>query len=200
MSWLVKRDFDAQDGEAISELYYAAFRAKYEPLLGTDAEARQILAKDFESSMALVVYDEHRPIGVLGFQHTGARFVDLTRTTFSEVLGRFKGPIYHTILSFFDRKSVPGELLLDGIAVSSEYRGKGVGSALLNAAKCLTKTEGFERMRLDVVDTNPRAKSLYERHGFVAEEVEDLSAWSELLGFSKVTTMRFYPEVTDGTK
>jgi RimJ/RimL family protein N-acetyltransferase len=56
-----------------------------------------------------------------------------------------------------------GEL---GILVHRDWRGRGVGSALLKDAlgRCRGK---FEIVRLAVFVNNPRARALYERFGFV---------------------------------
>jgi len=56
-----------------------------------------------------------------------------------------------------------GEL---GIMVHRDWRGRGVGSALLEDA--LARSRGkFEIVRLAVFVNNPRARALYERFGFV---------------------------------
>jgi RimJ/RimL family protein N-acetyltransferase len=65
------------------------------------------------------------------------------------------------------RKSHVGELFL---GVNSEYHNKGIGTSLLLKALDLADNWLFlERVELDVLETNPRAQALYERHGFVVE-------------------------------
>lgn len=53
-----------------------------------------------------------------------------------------------------------------GILVRREYRGRGVGTALLTHALEAAK-EKFEVVRLDVFSVNEGARRLYERFGFV---------------------------------
>jgi RimJ/RimL family protein N-acetyltransferase len=55
-----------------------------------------------------------------------------------------------------------------GILVRREFRGRGVGDALMREtlAACHGK---FAFVRLSVFATNPRARALYERHGFVVD-------------------------------
>ena len=65
------------------------------------------------------------------------------------------------------RRSHHGELF---IAVDAEQHGKGIGSALLT--KMLDLTDNWlmmERVELGVLATNPGAKALYERFGFVVD-------------------------------
>ncbi|CAB0594835.1 N-acetyltransferase [Corynebacterium diphtheriae] len=52
------------------------------------------------------------------------------------------------------------------IAIEPRYRGKGVGSILLNKSLELARTLGTPGLSLSVDDGNPRAKKLYERLGF----------------------------------
>jgi ribosomal protein S18 acetylase RimI-like enzyme len=62
-------------------------------------------------------------------------------------------------------------LELQGLAVASGVRGRGIGSALLAAAIAAARERGAERLTLRVLGTNPRAQALYERNGFVVEGV-----------------------------
>lgn len=52
--------------------------------------------------------------------------------------------------------------------VAPEARRAGVGLALMRAAIDWARSEGFERIYLDVGDANPAAIALYESLGFVA--------------------------------
>ncbi len=63
------------------------------------------------------------------------------------------------------RNSEAGHVGVLGVLVHRDHRGRGVGTALLDAAiaRCRGK---FELVRLSVFATNVRAKALYERLGF----------------------------------
>ncbi|QRK14067.1 GNAT family N-acetyltransferase [Archangium violaceum] len=87
------------------------------------------------------------------------------------------------------REARPDELLLDGIAVDAAARGRGIGTRLLAHAAHLARRAGLRRVRLSVVDTNPRARALYERCGFVAGRTQDVSLLGTLYGFRSVTEM-----------
>jgi RimJ/RimL family protein N-acetyltransferase len=56
-----------------------------------------------------------------------------------------------------------------GMAVSDEWRGRGVGSALLAAALDWARRVGVEKMALTVFPDNDRAIALYRKFGFVEE-------------------------------
>jgi ribosomal protein S18 acetylase RimI-like enzyme len=55
-----------------------------------------------------------------------------------------------------------------GLAVVPEYRGRGIGKALLRAAIELAGADGVSTLSLSVETGNERARRLYERAGFVA--------------------------------
>src|SRR6187551_1836266 len=59
-----------------------------------------------------------------------------------------------------------GEL---GMAVAREWRGRGVGSALLAAAIAWARERGLHKLSLSVFPHNAAAIGLYRKHGFVEE-------------------------------
>ena len=78
---------------------------------------------------------------------------------------------------------------MDGIAVHAIGRGKGIGTKLLTEIRKLGTNEGYDQIRLDVIDINPKAKKLYERVGFKAVKTENFPYLKGILGFGGVTTM-----------
>ena len=70
-----------------------------------------------------------------------------------------------------------------------EARGQGIGSALMQAICDEGRARGYLAVRLDVIDTNWRAKALYARLGFEVEKTESIGALRHVFGFSGTTTM-----------
>jgi ribosomal protein S18 acetylase RimI-like enzyme len=58
------------------------------------------------------------------------------------------------------------ELHIDGIAVTKEMRGKGIGSHLINLFERVALERGFRAISLEVIDTNERAISLLRTSWF----------------------------------
>lgn len=56
-----------------------------------------------------------------------------------------------------------------GMGVLKEYRGKGIGLALLREALRLAQDRGLEKVELEVFASNYPAISLYEKEGFQVE-------------------------------
>jgi len=61
-----------------------------------------------------------------------------------------------------------GEYYLDSLMVLPEFRGQGIGSALMNAAIAKAQAAGYQRITLIVSDEKPRNRAMYERLGFKA--------------------------------
>lgn len=59
-----------------------------------------------------------------------------------------------------------GEFYLDSVAVFAEFRGRGVGAALIRALCDRAATEGHSRVGLIVDNINPQAERLYTSLGF----------------------------------
>ncbi len=84
-----------------------------------------------------------------------------------------------------EHRAKKNELYVDTIAVAERSRGLGIGSKLLRAVIDFGREEGFSYVKLSVIETNTRARSLYERMGFREESVRNVPyPWSRTFGFS----------------
>ena len=93
-----------------------------------------------------------------------------------------------------ERELTEGQLLMDGIFVDEAARGRGVGTLLLDAVLAQAKSTGAREVRLDVIDSNPRARALYERQGFTAYGEVDTWPLHKIFGFRKAVQMRRFVE------
>ena len=71
---------------------------------------------------------------------------------------------------------------MDGIVVADSHRGQGIGTALLQRIVDYGKAQQFNRVRLDVIDTNTSARKLYQRFGFKVTK-EESYPYLSILGF-----------------
>lgn len=55
-------------------------------------------------------------------------------------------------------------------------RGRGVGTALIDTLCREAARRGYQAIRLEVIDANPRARALYEREGFIATRTDRLNS------------------------
>ena len=103
------------------------------------------------------------------------------------------------VVGGLDQEYGTNPVVMDGIAVDPDMRGRGVGSLLIEEVAAVAAEQDCREIRLDVIDTNPRARALYERRGFTAVRTEHTPYLRGLLGFGAVTTMR-RPVATGGTR
>jgi ribosomal protein S18 acetylase RimI-like enzyme len=175
-----------------ASLYDAAFGAKLGIAI-PDSTARLALlqqALDPAHSFAAIKGDEM--VGIAGFKtSTGALTSGITPKRLMAQLGVFGAARAILVLSLFERSLAPGQLLMDGIAVSPAARGGGIGTRLLERLKEHTAEVGLKTIRLDVIDTNPDARRLYERVGFTATNAERFEYLRWLLKFSSATTLEY---------
>ena len=73
------------------------------------------------------------------------------------------------LLGFLVARFTSGECELENLAVASDFRRQGWGSALLRALISEAGARRLERILLEVRPSNPAARALYERFGFRVE-------------------------------
>jgi GNAT superfamily N-acetyltransferase len=75
------------------------------------------------------------------------------------------------------RTAYPGAVELNHLQVRGQYRGQGVGSALIVAAEALAAQAGRYQMAVGVAQDNPDAERLYRRLGYHLTGVIDVSEY-----------------------
>lgn len=178
--------------ERAAHLYDEAFGEKFRIAIKSRDDRLALLESTFVGSFAVTASEGKGLVGLAGF-HTpeGSLSSGIGASQLFAKLGMIRGLKAIAIFSLYARTPKPGELVMDGIAVHTDYRGHGIGSQLLNGIVSHARENGFDTVRLDVIDTNPGAKRLYERSGFVPIRIERFPYLRWLLGFGASTTMEF---------
>ncbi|MDP2084874.1 MAG: GNAT family N-acetyltransferase [Gemmobacter sp.] len=173
-----------------ARLFWAAFRGKLGRLLGPDAQALVLLERAMRPDHALVVVAPGgRVVGVAGFRSPVGSFLALEWRHLRAVYGRFGGVWRSAALHWMGRDVDNARFLVDGLAVAEGWRGRGLGSALIEALAAEARARGYARLRLDVADQNDRARALYERLGFDPAGHQRLGLAAPLFGMSGSTVM-----------
>ena len=170
-------------------LYLSALADELVPVYGSGPPARQALANGFNRRLCITAVDNDRLVGILGIQIPSAGFMDVTVKTLQPHYG-LPGSLWRLALLAFLHYSPPaGEVYVDGIAVDPDYRGQGVGTAMMAAFESWAGGQGLSMIRLEVVDTNARAQKLYRRLGF--EVLREQTVWpvGSLFGFRSSMVM-----------
>jgi len=173
-----------------AELYYEAFRQKFEPIMNSQEDGVAILKESFDPDLGIIASYRDKLVGVAGLQYHGRDFVHFRAADFVRQYGWLRGVFKLGLLYvFFAERQPKEELTIDSIVVHPAMRGKGIGSRLLEAVFDYARVGDFGSVRLKVVDTNPGARQLYERAGFVPTETHKLPYLRRIMGFSASTTM-----------
>ncbi|MCX4692327.1 N-acetyltransferase [Streptomyces sp. NBC_01408] len=179
-------------GARVAELYWEAFGGKLGAALGPAAAGRRFIASHLHADRAVTALSggpDGRVVGVAGYQLAGRGLVGGDAAAVRAAYGRVRGLYRVFLLALLERTPVRDELVMDGIAVDPAERGRGIGGLLLREIEAIAVEQGCRRIRLDVVADNPRARALYERHGFRAVKVRRTPWLRDVLGFGAVTTM-----------
>lgn len=189
-NFTISDGFDPSQRHMAISLFWKAFRGKLGPVMNPERKALEFLDIVADPGHAIsATLNDGTLIGLAGFKTQTGSFIGGDLKELRAAYGFFGGTWRGLVLSLLERPLQSGTLLMDGIFVSEEARGCGVGSALLEAIKAKALACSCERVRLDVIDTNPRARKLYERRGFTAERTSTLGPLRLVFGFREATTM-----------
>ncbi len=171
-------------------MYWAAFGSKLKTALSPSDKAIELLVDVLNPNAAIVARaKDGQLLGVAGYKTEQDAFAAIGFAMMRRHFGVFGGLWRSAVFSLLARRPVAGTLLIDGIFVAERARGQGVGSLLLTGIKHKACEHGCQHVRLDVIDTNPKAQKLYEREGFRAVAVQHLGPLRHLFGFRYATTM-----------
>lgn len=188
----VQQGFPDELRSSAAELYDAAFGAKLSIALPNPASRMAILKEGFNPEFSFVAISGGEMVGIAGFKTAqGSLTGGISFRVLKEEIGYWGVIRAVPVLALFERQQVAGQLLMDGIGVSPKMRGSGIGTKLLHSLIGYAKREGYRSVRLDVIDTNPAARRLYERVGFVPVKSEQFTYLKWLLGFGAATQMEY---------
>lgn len=175
--------------EAATALYCLAFEEKLTPFLGKPERAARFLSQSVAPERAFLALKADQVMGVAGFKVDGAGLFEPGVGAFVREYG-WTAPLRMLGLLMLERKEGSNILLMDGIAVHSAARGQGIGTRLLQAIEAHARHLNKHAIRLDVIDTNPGARRLYERFGFVPIKTHSTGPLKHLFSFRTSTEMQ----------
>ena len=186
----VEIGFDDSERAQVAAMYWAAFGQKLGRVMGPAPRALAFIEDVLDPTHALCARDNIGTLlGVVGFKTYDSALVGGSWRDLARHYGWFGSTWRITLLALLERDSENQRFLMDGIFVSDAAQGKGVGTALLDGICAEGAARGYTEVRLDVIDSNPRARALYDREGFVAGGVQRLGLLRHVFGFDSATTM-----------
>ncbi|MEI8132663.1 MAG: GNAT family N-acetyltransferase [Leptolinea sp.] len=181
--------------EEAARIFYQAFRLKVHKieLFPKDADqAVRIITNSLIPGQILLAIFDDKPVGVLGIEDDHGRFMEFDLAELTKEFG-FVGGFYRFLwLKFIGliEKRPRHTLRVEAIAVSENVRGKGIGTRLLESVITRARAEGYDAVALEVVDTNPRARRLYESMGFKLTKTSHFGPFTHQAGFSASNNLR----------
>lgn len=173
-------------------LYWDAFGEKLRIPLGPEHKGIAFVRRVFRPDHGIsAISDGGQLLGIAGFKTSKGAFVGGDFADLRAIFGLFGASWRAAFLSLLERDTENQRFLMDGIFVAERARGQGVGTALLQAICNEAKRRNYKEVRLDVIDSNPRAKALYERFGFRIVKTDRLGPLKYIFGFSSASTMVF---------
>lgn len=175
---------------AAAALYWQAFGTKLARVLGPRDRAVDFLTRNLRPDNAIAaIAGNGQLLGLVAFQTPAGAFTDFTVRSLAVSYG-WPGALWRVLVLWMLKNEVDNaRFLIDGLCVAPAARGQGVGSRLLSEAAALAAERDYREIRLEVTDTNPRARALYQRLGFVPLRTERLGLLRYVFGFEAATTM-----------
>lgn len=133
----------------------------------------------FSKEYAVIIETKDRAgkklVAGAGFAYPGGEMKDLTQGTLEACQG--VGAVYQTkeIQRLVNSKEAQSdEFYIDNLAVYETYRGKGLSKLILNTLELEGKQQGYKKISILADINNPKAKSIYEKSGYVADDIYEV--------------------------
>jgi ribosomal protein S18 acetylase RimI-like enzyme len=152
---------------AAAELYWQAFGTKLGRVLGPGPKALAYIERVLAPDHAFLALSEAGEVlGLIGFRTARGSFVAGGPDDLRAIYGRFGALWRRGAMALLPHEQIVEGVVVDGLVVRPDMRGKGLGAALLETLCLEAQARGHAAVRLDVVEENLRARALYERLGF----------------------------------
>jgi len=171
-------------------LYWQAFGSKLGRVMGPTAKAHRFLARVLRAHHAIVALDaQGQLLGMAGFKTPAGSFAGGEIADIRAIYGSLGAAWRLPLLWMLSDDTPSDHFLLDGICVAPRARGLGIGSALMQAIEDQARQRGYGAVQLEVIDSNLRARALYQRLGYRATKTQTLGLLRYAFGFDAAITM-----------
>lgn len=176
--------------ETAAELYWHAFGGKLGKVMGPKPRALRFLMRVLRGDHAVVALDRDGTLlGMAGFKSPLGGFAGGEAADIRAIYGILGAMWRLPLLWMLERDIDNDRFLVDGVCVIPAARNLGIGTGLLLTLESEARLRGYAHIRLDVIDSNFRAKALYSRLGYLSEKSDDIGVLGLVFGFQSSTTM-----------
>ena len=178
----------------VAELLYEAFSLKLHRLELFNTSREQTLRIYVESlnlDAGVYALEGATLVGVLAIDDGTKTLATFPWSTLTREFGFWGALLRKTVerLEHLTDRATADKWHVTHIAVAEAARGRGIGALLIQHMIARARAAGCPAVWLDVVDTNPRARALYTRLGFVAQKTKRFGFITRSAGFTASTTM-----------
>ena len=191
MNTEIKYGIPAKQRIKIAKMLYETFEHIFSNIFGNKNKTILLISTCIQDDRTLVAFKDDLAVGLAGLQYCGKSFIDPSLKQVTRIFGleTFRVLLFGGIFLFFNKRTQK-EIHLESLAVTTDEQGKGIGSKLLYFVIDYARLKGFSQIRLEVKDSNPNAKRLYERIGFKEKRVQKIPyPFNRLLGIKSIIEM-----------
>lgn len=150
-----------------ARLYWQGFGREILPFALDDARGTALVAASLRPDMALVALLPDGGLAAMaGIRDAGGGFLAPDRAAVLEHCGPWRGRMALWANRLHRSGPATSDMVLDGLIVRPELRGRGYGQALVAAAAELAQERGYDGLRVELSATNEAARALYKMLGF----------------------------------
>ena len=172
------------------QLFLSALRDKLVPILGNDGRAQGVLEKNLNTAECLTAIYDQQLVGILAIKSSQGSFLNPTLSILTQTYGIPGGILRMCGLAMLDYSTASEEFYVDGVVVVDKMRGEGIGSQLFEMLERIALEKGIQTISLEIIDTNHRARALYERLGFVESRSRPIWPFNLIFKFPFKTSIQ----------
>ena len=173
------------------EILYDAFEQKIRALIKSKEKALAIYNKSLKNDQVFYALLDGNVVGLIGLQYKNKTFLEFKYRDLRKYFNPLQSYFIYRIYKLTSPKIKDDVLRIDSIAVDKSFRNLGIGTQLINKVFEFAKNKGFKEVILEVINTNPKAKGLYERIGFKEKKIVRYYFLTRSAGFSSEYIMSY---------
>lgn len=181
----IKYFLNQDEVQTAVEIFQDAFASKFSPIIQDEQVECWLYQTMLNTQEGIYAFSQDGDLlGLLNYRPSSSNFSLKSFYTIRKKLG-FKRSI-KLFLFILGGATEPtqNEMFLDFIAVSRNARSLGVGSRLLTEFEQIAAKKHVSTIALDVIETNPRAKQLYEQFGYSTSKTVSIKPLHKWLGLN----------------
>jgi ribosomal protein S18 acetylase RimI-like enzyme len=176
----------------VARIFCETFQDKIRLIFGSNKKAQLLIASSIQNDRILVALKENVVVGFAGLQYSNKSYSDPSPNQIIRIYGLETIRVFLFIIINFLNKPKSHQIHLETLAVLGQEQNKGIGTKLVESTIKLAETKNFSQVRLEVIGTNQKAKSFYEKIGFKTAKIIKIPyPFSYLIGFGSINEMHY---------